>query len=69
MDAFTLEVMRIAFCNYRRDGSSINSDRPIPTNIKIEEIVSCALFDVNGETISQAEHITCSFRIVALGVK
>ena len=57
MDAITLEVMRNRFFAITEEMGAALIRTAYSTNIKDRRDCSCALFDVNGETIAQAEHI------------
>ena len=56
MDAITLEVMRNRFFAITEEMGAALIRTAYSTNIKDRRDCSCALFDVNGETIAQAEH-------------
>ena len=57
MDAITLEVMRNRFFAITEEMGAALIRTAYSTNIKDRRDCSCALFDLNGNTIAQAEHI------------
>lgn len=69
MDAITLEVMRNRFFAITEEMGAALIRTAYSTNIKDRRDCSCALFDVNGETIAQAEHIPVHSGVLPWGVK
>ena len=68
MDAITLEVMRNRFFAITEEMGAALIRTAYSTNIKDRRDCSCALFDVNGETIAQAEHIPVHSGVARLKV-
>ena len=69
MDAITLEVMRNRFFAITEEMGAALIRTAYSTNIKDRRDCSCALFDVNGETIAQTEHIPVHSGVLPWGVK
>lgn len=69
MDAITLEVMRNRFFAITEEMGAALIRTAYSTNIKDRRDCSCALFDVNGDTIAQAEHIPVHSGVLPWGVK
>jgi N-methylhydantoinase B len=69
MDAITLEVMRNRFFAITEEMGAAIIRTAYSTNIKDRRDCSCALFDVNGDTIAQAEHIPVHSGVLPWGVK
>lgn len=69
MDAITLEVMRNRFFAITEEMGAALIRTAYSTNIKDRRDCSCALFNVNGDTIAQAEHIPVHSGVLPWGVK
>ncbi len=69
MDAITLEVMRNRFFAITEEMGAAIIRTAYSTNIKDRRDCSCALFDANGDTIAQAEHIPVHSGVLPWGVK
>lgn len=69
MNAITLEVMKNRFFTITEEMGAALIRTAYSTNIKDRRDCSCALFDVNGDTISQAEHIPVHSGVLPWGVK
>ena len=69
MDAITLEVMRNRFFAITEEMGAALIRTAYSTNIKDRRDCSCALFDLNGNTIAQAEHIPVHSGVLPWGVK
>lgn len=69
MDAITLEVIKNRFFAITEEMGAALIRTAYSTNIKDRRDCSCALFDVNGETIAQAEHIPIHSGVLPWGVK
>lgn len=69
MDAITLEVMRNRFFAITEEMGAALIRTAYSTNIKDRRDCSCALFDVDGNTIAQAEHIPVHSGVLPWGVK
>ncbi|GAP13858.1 N-methylhydantoinase B/acetone carboxylase, alpha subunit [Longilinea arvoryzae] len=69
MDAITLEVMRNRFFAITEEMGAAIIRTAYSTNIKDRRDCSCALFNVNGDTIAQAEHIPVHSGVLPWGVK
>jgi N-methylhydantoinase B len=69
MDAITLEVMRNRFFAITEEMGAAIIRTAYSTNIKDRRDCSCALFNVNGDTIAQAEHIPVHSGALPWGVK
>jgi len=69
MDVITLEVMRNRFFAITEEMGAALIRTAYSTNIKDRRDCSCALFDVNGDTIAQAEHIPVHSGVLPWGVK
>ena len=57
IDAITVEVLNNAFMSIAEEMGGILVRTAFSTNIKERKDCSCAIFNANGETIAQAEHI------------
>lgn len=69
MDGILLEVMRNRFSAIPEEMGATIIKTAYSTNIKDRRDASCALFDVNGDTIAQAEHIPVHSGVLPWGVK
>ena len=69
MDAITLEVMRNRFFAITEEMGAALIRTAYSTNIKDRRDCSCALFNINGDTIAQAEHIPVHSGVLPWGVK
>ena len=69
MDAITLEVMKNRFFAITEEMGAALIRTAYSTNIKDRRDCSCALFNVNGDTIAQAEHIPVHSGVLPWGVK
>ncbi len=69
MDAITLEVMRNRFFAITEEMGAALIRTAYSTNVKDRRDCSCALFNVNGDTIAQAEHIPVHSGVLPWGVK
>ena len=69
MDAITLEVMRNRFFAITEEMGAALIRTAYSTNIKDRRDCSCALFNVEGDTIAQAEHIPVHSGVLPWGVK
>ena len=69
MDAITLEVMRNRFFAITEEMGAALIRTAYSTNIKDRRDCSCALFNVDGDTIAQAEHIPVHSGVLPWGVK
>lgn len=69
MDAITLEVLRNRFLAIAEEMGAALIRTAYSPNIKDRRDCSCALFDVEGNTIAQAEHIPVHSGVLPWGVK
>ncbi len=69
MDGILLEVMRNRFAAIPEEMGATIIKTAYSTNIKDRRDASCALFDINGDTIAQAEHIPVHSGVLPWGVK
>jgi N-methylhydantoinase B len=69
IDPITLEVLRHHFSAIAEEMGSALIRTAYSTNIKDRRDASCALFDKNGDTIAQAEHIPIHLGVLPWGVK
>lgn len=69
MDAITLEVLRNRFMAIAEEMGAALIRTAYSPNIKDRRDCSCALFDVDGNTIAQAEHIPVHSGVLPWGVK
>jgi N-methylhydantoinase B len=69
MDAITLEVMRNRFFAITEEMGAALIRTAYSTNIKDRRDCSCALFNIDGDTIAQAEHIPIHSGVLPWGVK
>lgn len=69
MDAITLEVMKNRFFAIAEEMGAALIRTAYSTNIKDRRDCSCALFDIRGDTIAQAEHIPIHSGVLPWGVK
>lgn len=69
MDAITLEVMKNRFFAITEEMGAALIRTAYSTNVKDRRDCSCALFNVNGDTIAQAEHIPVHSGVLPWGVK
>ena len=69
IDPITLEVLRHRFFAIAEEMGATLIRTAYSTNIKDRRDASCALFDRNGDTIAQAEHIPIHLGVLPWGVK
>lgn len=69
IDPITLEVLRHRFFAIAEEMGAALIRTSYSTNIKDRRDASCALFDRNGDTIAQAEHIPIHLGVLPWGVK